>query len=143
MVQTLEIEVERINNSGLINATLLIEGGVYTLGQQRELVLFRIYQEALNNILKHANAKHLKISLQYQPELFTLTLEDDGAGFSTETLSNKLGSGLRNMENRAALIGATATIDSSPGNGCCIKVILNPLEEQLYADGNRPNRPSR
>ncbi len=141
LVKTLEIEAERVNNSGLINIVLSTEGNVYTLGQQRELVLFRIYQEALNNTLKHANAKHLKICLQYQPELFNLTLEDDGTGFSIETLSNKLGSGLRNMENRAALIGATATINSSPCNGCCIKVKLNPLEEQLYADGNRPNRP--
>ncbi len=143
LVDTLEIEIERIHNSGLINATFLTEGDTYSLGQQRELVLFRIFQEAFNNTLKHANAKHLKITLQYQAELFNLTLEDDGAGFSTETLSNKLGSGLRNMENRAALIGATTTINSSPGNGCCIKVTLNPLEEQLYADGNRPNRPGR
>lgn len=141
LVKTVEIEVDRINGSGLLSAILLVEGESYSLSEQRELVLFRIFQEALNNTLKHSGAKHFKISLQYQPELFNLTVEDDGAGFSVNMVPEKRGSGLRNMENRAALIGAAATIDSSPGKGCCIKVTLNPSEQQLYADGNRANRP--
>jgi len=74
----------------------------------------------------------LKIMLQYHTDLFILTLEDDGSGFSAETLENKSGSGLRNIENRAALIGGTATIESSPGRGCNIKVVLNPLKQQPY-----------
>jgi len=143
LIKTIEIEVERINNSGLINAVLLIEGETYPLGEQRELVLFRIFQEALNNTLKYAGAKHFRIGLQYQSELFNLSLDDDGAGFSAKMLPDKRGAGLKNMESRATLIGATATIDSSPGKGCCVKVTLNPLEEQLYTDGNHPNRPGR
>ncbi|HTD40280.1 MAG TPA: ATP-binding protein, partial [Mucilaginibacter sp.] len=98
----------------------------------RELVLFRIFQETLNNTLKHAGAKHLKIMLQYHPDLLNLTLEDDGSGFSSEAIDNKSGSGLRNIENRAAMIGGTATIKSCPGKGCRITVVLNPLKQQLY-----------
>ncbi|GAC1306147.1 MAG: hypothetical protein NVSMB24_16120 [Mucilaginibacter sp.] len=141
LVKTIETEAERINNSGLLRLSMSIEGDSCSLGPQRELVLFRIFQEALNNTLKHASAKHLKISLQYFDHLFTLTLEDDGDGFLKELLYNQSSSGLKNMENRAVLIGAVATIESSPGKGCCIKVTLNPLEQQVYADGNYPNSP--
>ena len=134
LAKTIEKEVERINKSGLIEMTFLVDGESYKLGEQRELVLFRIFQEALNNALKHSRAKHFKIILQYHSDLFNLTLEDDGAGFSMETLDNKSGSGLRNMENRAALIGGVAIINSSPDKGCSVNVTLNPFK-QFYTDG--------
>ena len=142
LLKTIESETKKINKSGIINAVLTVEGDAYPLGNQRELVLFRIFQEALNNALKHASALHFKIGLQYHDEMFNLTLEDDGNGFSANLLSNSSGSGLRNMENRAALIGATATFDSSPGNGCCINVRLNPLEQLLNPNGYHPDRVS-
>jgi len=139
LVKTIETEANRINNSGLIGISLNIGGTPYSLGEQRELVLFRIFQEALNNTLKHASAKHLKINLQYSKLLFNLTLEDDGIGFTTEPDNNN-GSGLKNMQNRATLIGAVASISSAPGNGCLIKVTLNPIESQLFDDGTVTNR---
>ncbi|MGZ3944797.1 MAG: hypothetical protein ACXVJB_07625, partial [Mucilaginibacter sp.] len=59
--------------------------------------------------------------------------------FSPGLLNNKNGSGLRNMENRAILIGGKAIIDSTPGDGCRITVSLNPFK-QLYTDGGpHPN----
>ncbi|MBK0379952.1 sensor histidine kinase [Mucilaginibacter segetis] len=135
LVKTIEIEIERISKSGIIKVALSVEGDVYTLGDKRELVLFRIFQEALNNTLKHSKASFFKISLQYSELLFNLTIEDDGIGFTTDT-SQKGGSGLKNMENRAALIGAVATINSMPGKGCCIKITIDPFIQQAYADGN-------
>jgi signal transduction histidine kinase len=143
LAPTIEIEVKRINKSGVIDVSFVLEGEVYSLGVERELVLFRILQEALNNALKHSGAKHFKIMLQYHSDLFNLTLEDDGSGFSSETLDNKSGSGLKNMENRATLIGGIAKIDSAPGKGCCVKVSLNTLKQQFYDDGRtHPDRPS-
>lgn len=139
LIKTIELDIKRLNISGLIKANIIIQGKKYQLGEQYELVLFRIFQEALNNTLKHAAAKHLEISLQYLPELFKLTLKDDGKGFAPQTLSSKSGSGLRNIQNRAALIGAEANIDSKPGNGTTIDVILNPLKLRLYTDGTYPN----
>jgi len=135
LIKTLEIETERLNKSGLVKADLLIDGDSYSLGEQRDLVLFRIFQEALNNTLKHSGAKHLKIKLQYHSELFTLTVEDDGFGFSVETTVKNTGLGLNNIKNRASLIGAATVIDSSPGEGCCVKITLNPFK-RLYDDGN-------
>jgi signal transduction histidine kinase len=141
LVQTIETEVERINKSGLLDVSLELDGNAYSLGDQHELVIFRIFQETLNNTLKHSGAKQLKIMLRYHPDLFNLTLEDDGSGFSVETLNNKLGSGLKNIENRAAMIGGAATIESTTGKGCRVGVTINTLNKQIYTDGGtRPDR---
>jgi signal transduction histidine kinase len=141
LVKTIEKEAERINKDGLLELIIIKDGQAYSLGQQRELVLFRIFQETLSNTLKHADAKHLKIILQYHPDLFNLTLEDDGSGFSVQMVDNKPGSGLKNIENRASLIGGTANIVSAPNKGCRTKISLNPLTPQFYTDGGtHPNR---
>ena len=143
LVKTLELEAIRVNKSGLINMDLNVEGEIYTLGEQRELVLFRIFQEALNNALKHADAANIKIGLYYNAQMFNLTIEDDGAGFQPELLTDKSGSGLRNMKNRAGLIGAEAVITSSLKQGCTIKLSLNPLVEENYANETHSNSPGR
>ncbi|WP_299359713.1 ATP-binding protein [Mucilaginibacter sp.] len=137
-VKTVEIEIERINKSGIIAAGLSVEGAVYDLGEQRELLIFRIFQEAINNVLKHSAAKHLKISLQYSAQLFNLTVEDDGIGFLATQLQEQVGLGLKNMENRATLIGGTVIVDSWPGKGCCVKISLKTFTN-LSADGTHPD----
>jgi signal transduction histidine kinase len=139
LIKTLETETERLSRSGIINVIFDVEGDVYSLGEQRELVIFRIFQEAVNNTLKYAKAANLKISLYYTAQMFNLLIEDDGAGFNAEKVDNKGGSGLRNIENRAALVGATVSIDSSPGKGCRIKLSFNPLVQQIYAKGTHSN----
>jgi signal transduction histidine kinase len=135
------MEAVRVNKSGLIHIDVMVEGEVYGLGEQRELVLFRIFQEALNNVLKHADAANIKIGLYYNTQMFNLTIEDDGVGFQPELLSDKSGSGLRNMTNRAGLIGAEAVINSSPKKGCSIKLSLNPQVQEIYANGTHSNSP--
>ncbi|MES2377022.1 MAG: sensor histidine kinase [Bacteroidota bacterium] len=134
LVKTIEMEAERINKSGIIAVSFSVAGSIYDLGEQPELLLFRIFQESVNNTLKHANAKHVSISLQYSDQMFNLTVADDGDGFSTEVLGGKRGLGLKNIETRAALIGGTVIINSTPGNGCSIAVNLKPLNN-LNPDG--------
>lgn len=136
--RAIQTEVARVNKSGLIEINLEVSGEPYSLGEQRELVLFRIFQESLNNALKYAYARHLRINLLYAAELFNLTIADDGIGFSTEAAEKNNGSGLRNIESRAALIGAGAILESSPGKGCSIQVNLNPVK-QLNIDGTGPD----
>jgi signal transduction histidine kinase len=136
--KTIEIEVERISKSGLIDIYSMVQGEPYPMGEQRELVLFRIFQEAINNSLKHSNATHLYISLEYSEQFFNLTIEDDGDGF-LPNLPESGGSGLKNIKNRAALIGAVAVIDSEPGKGCCVKVTIDPLLQHIYANGTYQN----
>ncbi|RYZ99794.1 MAG: sensor histidine kinase [Sphingobacteriaceae bacterium] len=138
----IESELERVNKSGLVKANLNVIGQTYKLGVERELVLFRIFQEGLNNALKHAHARNLYITLNYTADLFTLTIDDDGAGFSVrDKLKDNGGSGLKNMDSRAALIGGSATIDSTPGKGCCIKITIDPITYANYAEGIYTNSP--
>jgi len=134
LVKAIEAEIDRVNTSGLLKIEMKVSGEPETLGEQRELVLFRIFQESLNNALKYAHARHLTISLIYAEESFNLTIADDGIGFSTEIAGKRNGSGLKNIESRAALIGATATLETSPGAGCTIKVNLKQYK-QLQING--------
>jgi signal transduction histidine kinase len=131
----IKTEIERINKSKLVKASFIQEGKAISAGEQTELVLFRILQETVNNTLKHANAECLNISLKYEPELLTLTIADDGSGFDKDEAISKNGSGLRNIRNRANMIGATVEIKSTSGSGSEVKVCLNPLQ-QPYADRN-------
>ncbi|MXV52268.1 hypothetical protein GS399_14920 [Pedobacter sp. HMF7647] len=125
--ETIKNDVQTLQNTGAYDIDFIISGQHYSLDQRIELVLYRIFQEAINNIIKHSKAKHLKISLQYFPEMFNLTVEDDGLGFNAgEILKNCEGNGLKNIRNRASLIGASMDVNSSPNEGCQITISLNP-----------------
>lgn len=92
-----------------------------------ETNLYRIVQEALNNVLKHADAKEVNVLLEHRKNALVLTVEDDGRGFeeSADKLSGGDGNGSRGlgligMQERAALIKGTLEIDSSYGNGTTV-----------------------
>lgn len=138
LAETIRTELERISKTSSFSIAFDIRGQSFPLGQQRELVMFRIFQESLQNILKHSEASSMKINLQYSPELFNLMIHDDGKGFLPEDMNPPEGSGLRNMKNRVKLIGATLTITSSPGKGCIINVDL-PIERDLSSYGENPS----
>jgi signal transduction histidine kinase len=122
--QSLADELQILQNSGEFETHLNISGEYYKLPPQKEMVLFRMVQEALNNAIKHAKAKNISLLLQYLPDTFTLTIEDDGNGFNTAITQNKNGIGLKSMQNRAQLIGATCTLHSSKDNGTSITIEL-------------------
>jgi hypothetical protein len=82
-----------------------------------EIALFRVVQEALTNIVKHARAGAVTISLRPEPGLVTLTVADDGAGFDGEARAMAAGMGMASMRERAEAVGARARIESAPGRG--------------------------
>ena len=87
------------------------------------LCLYRIVQEALNNIAKHARARHVEIILERRSDQVSLIVEDDGVGFDfAEMDGERRGFGLLGMQERAALVGATVQIESAPGEGTTIFV---------------------
>ena len=123
--QSIEDELNILQNSGQFTTALKLSGNSYKLEPQKEMVLFRIVQEALNNAVKHSKAKNITVQLNYQPDVFILTISDDGAGFNAAALpANKTGIGLNSMQNRAALIGGTYSMQSSINNGTVISVTL-------------------
>ena len=96
------------------------------LDPEMETVLYRIAQEALNNISKHASASQVTIALVREPQRVTFAIRDDGAGFdpSQPFGSGEKGLGLVSMRERASLAGGTVEIASKPGAGTTITVRL-------------------
>ena len=128
LVDTIYTEAEHINRTGKIKAPVNIKGDSYRLGNDKEIILFRIFQESVNNIIKHAGATEIETSLLFDNNTFTLKIHDNGKGFDVEALQKKGGGlGLTSMANRAKLIGADFSINSSPQNGTEILLILKKL----------------
>jgi signal transduction histidine kinase len=93
-----------------------------------QTALYRITQEALNNIVKHARASQVQVSLECEPGLVKLLISDDGVGFNPQSVtSNRLG--LDIMPERAHAIGAVFEIDSQPDRGTHINVLWQDQQE--------------
>jgi signal transduction histidine kinase len=93
------------------------------LDGDRATAAFRIFQECLTNVIRHAKAKSVHVSLCQEQENILLVVEDDGIGFCESDLSNSLGSlGLLGMKERAQFCGGEVQISSSPGNGTTVTI---------------------
>jgi signal transduction histidine kinase len=87
-------------------------------------MLFRIIQEQVNNVLKHASAKNLVIELIADSEghAVDLTISDDGKGFELDKVRSKKGVGLSNIASRAQLFNGSVHIVTALGEGCKLKI---------------------
>ncbi len=130
-LQAMENELNRLAKTNVFKVITTKTGSEYKLPAEKEIILFRMCQEILNNIVKHSNATTISVLFEYAPKLFRLEMADDGKGFDVEKkLNNAEGlesTGLRNIYSRAALIAAEVDIFSQPGNGC--KTIITIAEK--------------
>ena len=123
LIGAIEYELELLKKSDAFTTALHIGGEPYLLSEQKELILFRIVQEAINNIIKHAQAKGIEVYLCFYEEKFVLKINDDGKGFDTSNVA-EVGLGLKNIKNRSLLMGANCCIESIAGEGTSIKIEL-------------------
>ena len=129
IVEAIQYEVDSIRKSGLVKINSAIEKGGYYLGEQNSVVIFRMFQEMINNALKHAKATQINVSIN-NPDgnTFVLSINDDGIGFNVQEMKSRsnssTGVGLRSMTNRAALIGAKFDLQSKPGSGTKVTITL-------------------
>jgi PAS domain S-box-containing protein len=86
--------------------------------------IFRIYQESLTNVMRHADASKVKASLTVDAEKIRLTIQDDGKGFLVEEIANKKTLGLMGMRERATLLGGSYQIDSELSSGTSVNIIV-------------------
>ncbi len=117
--------------AGALQERTKLRVSVETVGTEQELdpalkiVIFRVAQEALNNVVKHANAYSVDIRLVYEENGLSLRVKDDGCGFDPHNLQKNQGRvslGLIGMQERASLLGGTCVVTSTPGNGTLVKV---------------------
>jgi two-component system sensor histidine kinase UhpB len=111
MVKKMKIQ---LHISGLDEDSLLPE---------RKITIYRIIQEQLNNILKHAHASTVQIKVAKMKDQIYLLVKDDGRGFDPRI--RRKGVGISNIISRAELYNGRVEIDSAPGKGCRLEVILN------------------
>ena len=103
---------------------LLLEREAYGLDEPLSTTLFRIVQEALTNIARHARASHAMVALQDRGDELLLTIADDGCGLSTALEGERKTYGLLGMRERVDMLGGRLAIDSAPGRGTHIEVIV-------------------
>lgn len=109
--------------------TIRVEGDTGgRLPQTVETALYRVVQEALWNVLRHANAQHARIRFEREPRTIRCTVQDDGTGFDVRTRPRNTGLGLVGMRERVRAVGGALEIRSDAGRGVEIRVVV-PLEE--------------
>ncbi len=91
------------------------------LSKEEELVIYRVAQEALTNVVRHAQAEHATLDLRAGEDGIVLTVRDDGRGLAAEHVATN---GIRGMRERAMLIGASLTIESAPGEGTEVRLAI-------------------
>ena len=115
LIESLKVELERYKRLGYIDTSLRILGEEVPINSDSEIIIFRILQEFLSNVLKHAKASNLFVFLEYKKDVLEIEASDNGIGFDTK-LKN-LGSGMETMKTRAALLKADFSIESEQGKG--------------------------
>ncbi len=120
--EALENYCENLNLSGEIKVQLQAYGMEERMKQEKEIILYRIVQELLNNILKHAGARNVLIQLIREEDCFTLTVEDDGKGFNIQEAEKKGGAGIANVKARVVYLEGTVDFQSVPGEGTSVNI---------------------
>lgn len=133
LVESIRYEVFSIRKAGIFSVNFNSEGEETPFSEQKSIFLFRIFQEVINNVLKHSKASEVMIALKYLEENFVMEIADNGVGFDVidkkQSVSSGSGVGLRSLYNRARIIGAELDIESKPGAGTRIMIQL-PLREE-------------
>lgn len=124
LVASIEDLVDSLIVTGKLKVEFYHIGEIEEIAGKNKLVLFRIIQEQVTNVLKHADATHLVIELVIDKAVISLSITDNGKGFENQVEKTKKGFGLYNIVNRAELLSGKVSIVSSPGKGCKLNIVL-------------------
>ncbi len=113
-----------VNKSGVIKVEYWKSGEPVRLGNKKELAIFRVFQELLNNAIKHSNASQISIKMHYGLSLFAISISDNGKGFEPGKMV-KTGLGLKNLESRTQILKGQMKLNSAPGKGTTAILCLN------------------
>lgn len=122
-----------------IQTTFRVDGDEQILFPRTKIFLFRIVQEALSNVQKHAKADRVAIDLEIDLERLRVTIKDNGVGFNMDTVLSDPDKwdhfGIRGILERARLVGGEGTIDSKKGRGTMIVVVVPLMKKETLPDG--------
>jgi len=123
LTRALQAMVEHAAQSTSIAFESRIEPVDDVIPPHHAIQLYRVAQEGLNNVLKHSNARHVRMLLERDIQEVRLLIEDDGGGFSGETPPLG-GFGLQNIAERVQILGGTFAVSSRPGGGVSLRVVI-------------------
>ncbi|MFQ5875591.1 MAG: histidine kinase, partial [Dehalococcoidia bacterium] len=137
LVEALRQQVERFGRQNGIQAAFNCSGDV-SLGPLAEVTAYRLLQECLGNVQKHAKATRVEVVLQAPAAGVELRVKDNGQGFDRDSIASGTagrGMGLLGMRERVELLGGSLALQSSPGNGCEIALYVpSSMEVEVGAD---------
>ena len=142
LAAALQARLDAVETRGGINAKLLVEGREH-LPAPVQAELYRIAQEALNNVIKHAKARNVQVRLWFDETSTGLEVCDDGVGFEPETHRSGSGLGLAGIRERAQKIGGELQIESAPGQGTKISVRVPALSPSSFQNQTQPISPRK
>ena len=114
-----------LETSGRYKVNIQIAENTPIIESEKGIILFRLLQEAINNIIKHSNATQIFFTTRNHNNSLTIELSDNGKGFDVQATGHGLG--LRNLVSRAKMIDANLSVNSSPGAGTSVIIAFNPL----------------
>lgn len=129
LCKAIEQQVALLENANHYKVTFDMLGVYNYLEEEKEIILYRILQEAINNVIRHSRARSIHICLDFtHSSSITMSIADDGAGFDISRYSShapeRIPGGIGNMSVRAKVINAEFGIQSSPGEGTQLKIVV-------------------
>ncbi|MBG6129516.1 signal transduction histidine kinase [Aquimarina sp. EL_43] len=118
-------DLDKLNKITTLTTNLKITGKEFVLPSESVIILYRMSQEIMNNIIKHSEATEVIVEFKFLENLLTLVFHDNGVGFSFDEKLNKWGNGLLNLRNRAKIINAAFNVESSEKGTTVIIEITN------------------
>jgi len=140
LLEAIEWQAQQIQvRTGIVYHSDCAVGNV-NLNREQSTAVFRIFQEALTNILRHADATRFAVAISQDDDNFVLTVSDNGRGIKVDEISGPQSLGLLGMSERAHLIGGTVSIAGIGGHGTAVQVRVPmapatiPAQTQLLAE---------
>lgn len=125
LVSALEAEISRINRTALLSVTLSQEVEL-VLTESSSIILYRMLQEILNNMIKHSKARNIILKIGCESDVTSIVVADDGVGFDVaKEMRDRKGSGLANLQKRAAMLNGQLKIESTLGEGSRFTIYLS------------------
>ncbi|HNQ11756.1 MAG TPA: tetratricopeptide repeat protein [Bacteroidia bacterium] len=122
LVKAVRDFIDKISSTGLLRMELQVVGMEERMDPTFEHILYRVLQEIVSNIVKHAQANHVSIQFIRHDQHLTLMIEDNGKGFNIDQKENFSGMGLKNIQSRIEYLNGEVHFDSFPGKGTTVSI---------------------
>ncbi|HEY6976971.1 MAG TPA: ATP-binding protein [Chitinophagaceae bacterium] len=118
-------ELQLVQKTARLSTEMIAEEKEINLSNEKSIIIFRMIQEILHNIIKHAKAKNVTLAIKSKGDQTIIEIKDNGRGFDLANLkSTDTGIGLKSIQQRCALINASCDIQTMPGMGTFVQLII-------------------